>query len=118
MKAIVQDRFGSPDVLELREIDTPEAGDGEVLVRVQAASVNPADWYAMAGVPYVARAQTGLRRPRTRSATWGLDTPRGSWSSSSEAPLFAARPPAGSAMEAWAARPAPCDPRVVPISGR
>jgi len=41
MKAIVQDRFGSPDVLELREVDQPEVGDGEVLVRVHAASVNP-----------------------------------------------------------------------------
>ena len=74
MKAIVQDRFGSPDVLELREIDKPEAGDGEVLVRVHPASVNPADWYAMAGVPYVARAQMAAqaeeqpagRRPRRR----------------------------------------------------
>ena len=45
MKAIVYSRFGSPDVLELREIDRPTAGDGEVLVRVRAASVNPADWY-------------------------------------------------------------------------
>jgi NADPH:quinone reductase-like Zn-dependent oxidoreductase len=70
MKAIVQDRFGPPDVLELREIDQPEIGDGEVLVRVRAASVNPADWYAMAGIPYVARPQTGLRRPKARL---GLD---------------------------------------------
>ena len=40
MKAIVYSRFGSPDVLELREIDQPKAGEGEVLVRVRAASVN------------------------------------------------------------------------------
>ncbi|HEV2921850.1 MAG TPA: NAD(P)-dependent alcohol dehydrogenase, partial [Actinomycetota bacterium] len=66
MKAIVQDRFGHPDVLELREIDRPEAGDDQVLVRVKAASVNPADWYAMVGAPYLARAQMGLRRPRSR----------------------------------------------------
>lgn len=66
MKAIVQDRFGPPEVLELREIDQPEPGDDEVLVRVQAASVNPADWYAMTGTPYLARPQMGLRRPRTR----------------------------------------------------
>jgi NADPH:quinone reductase-like Zn-dependent oxidoreductase len=57
MKAIVEDRFGSPDVLQLREIDQPQVGDDEVLVRVQAASVNPADWYTMAGTPYVARQQ-------------------------------------------------------------
>jgi NADPH:quinone reductase-like Zn-dependent oxidoreductase len=66
MKAIVQDRFGPPDVLELREIDQPQVGDDQVLVRVQAASVNPADWYLMAGAPYLARPQMGLRRPRTR----------------------------------------------------
>jgi NADPH:quinone reductase-like Zn-dependent oxidoreductase len=65
MKAIVQDRFGSPDVLELREIDKPEVGAGEVLVQVHAVSVNPADWYAMAGIPYVARAQMGLRKPKS-----------------------------------------------------
>ena len=70
MKAIVQDRFGPPEVLELREIDQPEPGDDEVLVRVHAASVNPADWYAMTGTPYLARPQMGLRRPRTRL---GLD---------------------------------------------
>jgi NADPH:quinone reductase-like Zn-dependent oxidoreductase len=71
VKAIVQDRFGSPDMLELRELDEPEVGDGDVLVRVRAASVNPADWYAMMGVPYVARPQMGLRKPRT--TTPGLD---------------------------------------------
>ena len=71
MKAMVQDRFGSPDVLELRELDKPEVGDGDVLVEVRAASVNPADWYAMSGVPWVARPQMGLRRPRT--AVLGVD---------------------------------------------
>jgi NADPH:quinone reductase-like Zn-dependent oxidoreductase len=65
MKAIVQDRFGSPDVLELREIDKPQVGESEVLVRVRAASVNPADWYAMAGIPYVARPQMGLGKPKS-----------------------------------------------------
>jgi NADPH:quinone reductase-like Zn-dependent oxidoreductase len=71
MKAIVQDRFGSPDVLQLREVDTPQPGEGGVLVRVHAASVNPADWYAMTGVPLVARPQMGLRKPR--SSQVGLD---------------------------------------------
>ena len=65
MKAIVYSRFGSPDVLELREVDQPKAGEGEVLVRVRAASVNPADWYLMTGAPLVARAQMGLRGPKT-----------------------------------------------------
>ena len=71
MKAIVQDRFGSPEVLELREIDRPLVGDDDVLVRVQAASVNPADWYAMAGTPWVARLQMGLGRPKRNRV--GLD---------------------------------------------
>jgi threonine dehydrogenase-like Zn-dependent dehydrogenase len=66
MKAMVQVRFGAPDVLELRQIDQPQVGDDEVLVQVHAASVNPADWYAMAGVPYIARLQTGLRKPKAR----------------------------------------------------
>ena len=64
MKAIVQDEYGSPDMLELREIDRPEVGDDGVLVRVHAASVNPADWYAVAGTPYVGRPQMGLRKPK------------------------------------------------------
>jgi NADPH:quinone reductase-like Zn-dependent oxidoreductase len=66
MKAIVQDRYGAPDVLELREVDEPQVGDDDVLVRVSAASVNPADWYAMTGTPYVARPGMGLRRPKAR----------------------------------------------------
>jgi NADPH:quinone reductase-like Zn-dependent oxidoreductase len=71
MRAVVQDRYGPPEVLELREVEEPRAGDGQVLVAVRAASVNPADWYAMTGTPWVARAQTGPRRPR--SGRLGLD---------------------------------------------
>jgi NADPH:quinone reductase-like Zn-dependent oxidoreductase len=55
MKAIVQDRYGSPDVLELREIDEPVPADNEVLVRVHAAAVNAYDWHVMRGDPYLAR---------------------------------------------------------------
>ena len=65
MKAIVYDRYGPPDVLRLREIDAPVAADDEVLVRVRACSVNPADWHTMTGTPHVARLQFGLRRPKT-----------------------------------------------------
>lgn len=56
MKAIVRDTYGSPDVLQLKEIDKPPVGDDEALVRVQAASVNPADWHAMRGSPFVVQA--------------------------------------------------------------
>jgi NADPH:quinone reductase-like Zn-dependent oxidoreductase len=64
MKAMVQDRYGSPDVLELREIEKPVVEDGEVLVRVRAASANPADWHFMRGLPYVMRPQSGLGKPK------------------------------------------------------
>jgi len=65
MKAIVQDNYGSPDVLELREIDKPVVQDDEVLVRVRAASVHPDVWHVMTGLPYVLRMMgAGLRRPK------------------------------------------------------
>jgi NADPH:quinone reductase-like Zn-dependent oxidoreductase len=66
MKAIVQDEYGSPDVLRLEEVERPRLDDGGVLVRVRAASVNPPDIAGVTGVPYVARAAFGLRRPRGR----------------------------------------------------
>jgi NADPH:quinone reductase-like Zn-dependent oxidoreductase len=65
MKAIVQDKYGPPQVLELRDIDKPEVGYNEVLVRVRAAGVNPADWAIMGGLPYTARmVYGGLRKPK------------------------------------------------------
>jgi NADPH:quinone reductase-like Zn-dependent oxidoreductase len=66
MKAIVQDGYGSADVLQLREIDKPVVTEGGVLVRVRAASVNARDWHLMRGDPYVARPSFGLRRPRVK----------------------------------------------------
>lgn len=65
MKAIVQDTYGSPEVLNLREIDTPEVGDDEALVRVQAAGVDRGVWHLMTGLPYLARLAFGLRAPKT-----------------------------------------------------
>ena len=62
MKAIVQDTYGSPDVHELREIERPTTGDGDVLVRVHAASVNPQDWHIMQASPFIVRTSGfGLR---------------------------------------------------------
>lgn len=73
MKAIVQDRYGSSEVLEFREVDRPVPKDGEVLVRVRAASVNARDWHVMRGDPYVARLAFGLRRPKRRMRIQGGD---------------------------------------------
>ena len=66
MKAIVQDRYGSVEVLETQDIERPEIGDGEVLVRVHAASIHVGDWILMTGVPYVMRFATGLGKPKNR----------------------------------------------------
>ncbi len=64
MKAIRRARYGSPDVLELLEVEKPAPSAGEVLIRVRAASVNPLDRHFMRGEPYFLRAMTGLRRPK------------------------------------------------------
>ena len=62
MKAVVHDRYGSPDdVLQLREIAVPAVGDGNVLVRVRAASVHPDVWHVVTGTP-VRAAPDGQRR--------------------------------------------------------
>jgi NADPH:quinone reductase-like Zn-dependent oxidoreductase len=67
MKAIVQQRYGGPEVLEFTTADTPVAGDDEVLVEVCASSVNAYDWHVMRGDPYLARVVSrevgGLRAP-------------------------------------------------------
>ena len=71
MKAIVQYAYGGPEVLQLKDVDKPVAADGEVLVRVRAASVNPFDWHFMRGEPLVMRISSGLRKPKQMSA--GVD---------------------------------------------
>jgi NADPH:quinone reductase-like Zn-dependent oxidoreductase len=67
MKAIVQDRYGSADVLELGDVDMPVPKDDEVLLRVHAAGVDPGVWHLMTGMPYLLRLfGYGLRRPKVR----------------------------------------------------
>ena len=70
MRALVQDRYGSPDVLRVDDVATPVPGHGEVLVRVRAASVNARDWHVMRGEPRLARlldsATFGRAGPRVR----------------------------------------------------
>ncbi len=64
MKAIVQHKYGSSDVLSLEETDKPTPADDEVLVRVHAASIHKGDWHLMKGQPYLVRAMFGLRKPK------------------------------------------------------
>lgn len=71
MKAIVQDRYGSPEVLQLRDVPIPEPSEGRVLIRVHAASVNAMDYHLMNGRPALARLMFGLRRPK--HPTRGVD---------------------------------------------
>ncbi|GAA4600471.1 NADPH:quinone reductase-like Zn-dependent oxidoreductase [Actinoplanes octamycinicus] len=63
MRAIVQDRYGGPEQLRWTEVATPEPGDGEVLIRTRAASLNAWDWHFMRGDPYVMRLPRHLTRP-------------------------------------------------------
>src|ERR687896_1166019 len=65
MKGIVAERYGPPDALELRNVDKPVIADDQVLVRVHASSVNPAEWYRVTG-PYFARLfGDGMRKPKS-----------------------------------------------------
>lgn len=64
MKAIVQDRYGPPEVLELREVDRPTPSGSEVLVRVHASSVGGGDWHLLSATWFVVRLFWGLVRPR------------------------------------------------------
>src|SRR5918997_258224 len=67
MKAIAQDRYGSTDVLEFRDVDRPEIAADEVLVRVHAAGVDRGVWHLMTGLPYPVRlAGYGVRAPKNR----------------------------------------------------
>ena len=67
MKAMVQDRYGGPDVLDFREIDQPVPTGNEVLIQVHAAGLHRGDWHVMTGLPYLIRIvvpSLGLRRPK------------------------------------------------------
>src|SRR3989440_7244342 len=64
MRAIMYHTYGSPDVLKLEEVQKPVPLDDEVLVKIHAASANPADWHTMRGAPFLARLVNGLFKPK------------------------------------------------------
>lgn len=64
MKTFVSETYGPPSNMQLREAPKPTAGPGQVLIKVVAVSVNPADWHCMRGKPLFSRAMLGLRRPK------------------------------------------------------
>jgi NADPH:quinone reductase-like Zn-dependent oxidoreductase len=72
MKAMVQDRYGSADVLEFRDLEDPVVGGDDVLLRVRAAGCGPDVWHLMTGKPYFARLMIGLRRPKIASPGWDV----------------------------------------------
>src|SRR6266516_5747867 len=64
MKAIVYTHYGSPDVLQFKDVEKPTPKDNEVLIKVHAASANPLDWHYMRGTPFLARLVNGLQKPK------------------------------------------------------
>lgn len=64
MKAILFTKYGSPDVLQLTEVDEPTPKAHQVLVKIHAASANPLDWHRMRGAPFLVRLDEGLRKPQ------------------------------------------------------
>ena len=64
MKAIVYEKYGPPDVLELREVDKPVIKDDEVLIKVHATTVSPLDYKFRSGEVFIARLMSGIRGPR------------------------------------------------------
>ena len=71
MKAVVRERYGSPDVLVVKDVPRPTVDEDSVLVRVRAASINAYDWHMLRGRPFLVRMVAGLRAPKTRAM--GMD---------------------------------------------
>lgn len=72
MKAIVQNGYGSPDVLTLKEIAKPTVNEDNVLVRVHAAAINAGDIFMMRGIPWMVRLSVGFPKPRNHVPGWDL----------------------------------------------
>ncbi|MGC1209308.1 MAG: NAD(P)-dependent alcohol dehydrogenase, partial [Ornithinimicrobium sp.] len=67
MQAVIAPTYGSPDVLEVREVPIPVPGEGEVLIKVHAASLNAFDWHVLRADPFFVRLSFGLRRPKIKA---------------------------------------------------
>ena len=74
MKAAVYSRYGSPDVVRIRDVEKLVPKDHEVLIKVRAASVNPLDWHLIRGTSYFLRLRAGLRKPK--DTRLGVDVAR------------------------------------------
>jgi NADPH:quinone reductase-like Zn-dependent oxidoreductase len=66
MKALVRHVYGSPDVLHIEDVPVPTIGDGDLLVKVHAASANAGDWHLLRGTPLPFRLVEGVRTPKHR----------------------------------------------------
>jgi len=66
MRAVVQDRYGTPDVLRVETIAVPDVRDDEVLIRVEGAGLDRGTWHLVTGLPLLARLESGLRHPKRR----------------------------------------------------
>lgn len=64
MKAIIHTQYGSPDVLQLKEVEKPTPNENEVLVKIHAAGANPRDWHLMRAEPFLARLDNGFSEPK------------------------------------------------------
>ncbi|MCZ6616662.1 MAG: NAD(P)-dependent alcohol dehydrogenase, partial [Gammaproteobacteria bacterium] len=64
MKAIIQNGYGTSEVLHLEDVEKPVAQDNELLVKVRATSVNAGDWFVLTGLPYLIRPAFGVFKPR------------------------------------------------------
>ena len=72
MKAVTINAYGGPEVLELKEVNTPEIKENHVLVRVQASSLNAGDYFSMRGSPWLARMTVGFPKPKDHILGWDV----------------------------------------------
>ena len=72
MKAIVQNAYGSPETLQLQEVDKPEVKETEIRVRVRAAALNAGDYFSMRGSPWIVRLMVGFPKPKNYILGWDV----------------------------------------------